>query len=74
MSFAEVRRAAFLELNEITAMVIETDTKDALSLCQKIKLCLKDIDTIHVVKKIPLDKRHHSKIAYARLKKMLLEL
>ena len=74
MSFAEVRRAAFLELNEITAMVIETDTKDARSLCQKIKLCLKDIDTIHVVKKIPLDKRHHSKIAYARLKKMLLEL
>ncbi|MFM8454185.1 MAG: AMP-binding protein [Gammaproteobacteria bacterium] len=73
MSFPEVEKAALVQMNGGSIVVIETLVLDGAKLCDKIKTKLKniDIDTVKIVKKIPVDTRHHSKILYDDLKKIL---
>ena len=71
MSFSEVRKAAFVEINGMTILAIETEHEDNQPLCQKIKSSVNSVDSVRVIKKIPLDKRHNSKVLYPELKKML---
>ena len=71
MSFAEVAKAALTSVNSTTILAIETTSKDKVSLCEQIKAKLKDVDAVQVVKKIPVDKRHNSKVLYAELRQLL---
>ncbi len=73
MSFPEVQKAAFIELNGEATLAIETNTTDHLLLHERIKEKLKKVDSVRVVKTIPVDKRHNSKILYPQLAKQLSE-
>ena len=71
MSFAEVEKAALTSVDSTTILAIEATSKGKVPLCEQIKAKLKDVDAVQVVKKIPVDKRHNSKVLYAELRQLL---
>lgn len=83
MSFFGVEKAALVEVDGVIILAIETKIKPCLVLfgkikitfnevlCGEIKKTLSDVDSVVVLKKIPVDKRHNSKVLYAELKKII---
>ncbi len=76
MSYLEVSRAAFVEVNGQNILAIQLHKKEdkALAqkiLCQKIQEELPNIDLVYPIEKIPVDKRHNSKVLYKELKSIL---
>ena len=72
MSFAGVKKAALTSVKDTIILAIETSTQDKASLCTQIKSSLKNIDQVLVLKKIPVDQRHNSKVLYAKLRELLV--
>ncbi len=71
MSFPGVIKAAFVEVNGTSVLAVETQVADQQPLCDRIKANLKKVDSIRIVKSIPVDRRHNSKILYRELEKLL---
>jgi len=71
MSFSGVEKAALVEVDGVINLVIETKIANTEILCEKIKKTLSDVDSVVVLKKIPVDKRHNSKVLYSELKKII---
>ena len=72
MSYSEVNRAAFVEVNGQSILAIETKNNlENKVLCQKIQQELTDVNLVVSVEKIPVDKRHNSKVLYQDLKETL---
>ena len=72
MTFEKVKRAAVIEIEQKIILVIECLQNSAAKTCQQLKQQLNDIDEVRVVEKIPMDKRHHSKVLYDELRKIAL--
>ena len=72
--FPEVKQAAFLSMGEKTIAVISLNTKKD-GLLREIKACLEmngiPVDQIRTIDAIPMDPRHHSKVEYEALRKLL---
>jgi olefin beta-lactone synthetase len=72
--FPEVKQAAFLSLGEETVAVISLKSKKE-GLLAEVKACLEmngiPVDQIRTVDAIPMDPRHHSKVEYEALRKLL---
>ncbi len=73
MSFLGVKKAALVKVNGSMILAIETKSVDPQPLCNEIKEKLEKIDSVRVVKTIPVDRRHNSKIVYHELEKLLLD-
>lgn len=72
MTFEQIKRAAVIEIEQKIILVIECLQNSAAEICQQLKQQLNDIDEVRVVEKIPMDKRHHSKVLYDELRKIAL--
>ncbi|MGI9262471.1 MAG: hypothetical protein ACR2QR_10575, partial [Woeseiaceae bacterium] len=68
-----IRRCALLQQGGQRVLVLETTGRDFRSACSAAARCIANhhIDRILTVRKIPLDKRHHTKIDYPALLAML---
>lgn len=80
MSYSEVNRAAFVEVNGQSILAIEPkNNQESKALQQKIPQGLRQelvseltgVNLVITVKKIPVDKRHNSKVLYHNLKEIL---
>ncbi len=72
MSYPAVNRAAFVEVNGQSILAIEPkNNKESKYLCQKIQQELTNVDLVIAVERIPVDKRHNSKVLYQDLKATL---
>lgn len=73
MAFSEVKKAALLGYNNKRYLFIEIQTLNQKKLTKALYKHLEwaVLDTIKVVKKLPVDKRHNAKIDYNALYKMI---
>ncbi len=68
-----IRRAALIAEQGKRVLVIETSAREFTSDCVKAARCVADkqIDRIVTVRRIPMDRRHDSKVDYPALKRLL---
>lgn len=68
-----IRRAALIAEQGKRVLVIETSAREFTSDCVKAARCVADkqIDRIITVRRIPMDRRHDSKVDYPALKRLL---
>ncbi len=71
MSHSEVERAAFVQVDGKNILALQSLAAHRSSLCQDLQNVLPEVDKVQVVREIPVDKRHHSKVLYAELREIL---
>jgi acyl-CoA synthetase (AMP-forming)/AMP-acid ligase II len=71
MSLGPVKKAALIDQDGLVTLVVETQVDDQTALIEQLKKNLKQIDRVVLLKQIPVDARHNSKVLYSELKKLL---
>lgn len=70
MAFAGVKKAALVEMHGKVVLAIESEADNPDEQQAELMRCL-SVDRVQILAKIPMDKRHHSKVLYDELKRML---
>ncbi len=69
-SFHQISNAALVEIDNKAILAIELTNRNTSGLTHALQ-SLSSVDEVRIVKKIPMDKRHRSKVLYDQLKKEL---